>query len=184
MEIEKTILSDCYVIHNNIFTDKRGYFFESFNSKTFKTLTGLDVNFVQDNQSKSCYGVLRGLHFQKGSSAQTKLVRVLEGEVLDVAVDLRPNSNTFGKHFSIMLSDKNNKQLYIPRGFAHGFIVMSSSATLFYKCDNFYDPKSESGIVFNDKELNIEWQTNVKNILTTKKDSILPTFAEWKNNNL
>ena len=184
MEIEKTILSDCYVIHNNIFTDKRGYFFESFNSKTFKTLTGLDVNFVQDNQSKSCYGVLRGLHFQNGSSAQTKLVRVLEGKVLDVAVDLRPNSNTFGKYFSTILSDKNNKQLYIPRSFAHGFIVLSDSATLFYKCDNFYDPNSESGIIFNDKELNIDWQINVENIITTNKDSLLPSFAEWKNNNL
>ena len=180
MRVEETPLKDCYVIHNTIFHDKRGYFFESFNSKTFNELTGLKVNFVQDNQSKSSYGVLRGLHFQNGNYSQTKLVRVLKGEVLDVAIDLRPSSETFGKYFSIILSQSNDKQLFIPRGFAHGFIVRSDSATLFYKCDNFYNKNSESGILYNDKDLGIDWQFDLDKIIITEKDLKLLSLKDWK----
>lgn len=180
MRVEETPLKDCYVIHNTIFHDKRGYFFESFNSKTFNELTGLKVNFVQDNQSKSSYGVLRGLHFQNGNYSQTKLVRVLKGEVLDVAIDLRPSSDTFGKYFSIILSQSNDKQLFIPRGFAHGFIVRSDSATLFYKCDNFYNKNSESGILYNDKDLGIDWQFDLDKIIITEKDLKLLSLKDWK----
>ncbi len=183
MRIEKTPLKDCYLIHDTVFRDKRGYFFESFNSKTFSELTGIKVDFVQDNQSKSSRGVLRGLHFQNGNYAQTKLVRVLQGEVLDVAVDLRPTSVTFGKYFSTTLSKSNNKQLFIPRGFAHGFIVKSDSATLFYKCDNFYNKNSESGIIYNDKDLDIDWQFDLDKIIITDKDLKLLSFRDWKKTN-
>ena len=174
MKVIETTLSDCLVLEPSLFNDKRGYFFESFNSKQFNELTGLNVNFVQDNESFSTKGVLRGLHFQKGEYAQAKLVRVVAGKVLDVAVDLRKNSTTFGKWFSIELSGENKRQLYVPRGFAHGFVVLSEFAIFNYKCDNFYNKASESGIIFNDSALNIDWQLNTNEILVSEKDLELP----------
>ena len=174
MKVIETTLSDCLVLEPSLFNDKRGYFFESFNSKQFNELTGFNVNFVQDNESFSTKGVLRGLHFQKGEYAQAKLVRVITGKVLDVAVDLRKNSTTFGKWFSIELSGENKRQLFVPRGFAHGFVVLSEFAIFNYKCDNFYNKASESGIIFNDSALNIDWQLNTNEILVSEKDLELP----------
>jgi dTDP-4-dehydrorhamnose 3,5-epimerase len=154
MQIEQTILKDCFLIHDTFFGDERGYFFESFNRKTFLAQTGLDIDFVQDNQSRSQKGVLRGLHFQQQNEfAQAKLVRVLKGKVLDVAVDLRKSSNTFGQHVAVELSEDSHTQLFVPRGFAHGFVVLSEEAVFFYKCDNYYHKASEAGVIFNDTEL-------------------------------
>jgi dTDP-4-dehydrorhamnose 3,5-epimerase len=150
MEIIKTNIEGCFEIEPRVFQDKRGYFFESYNQEKFEQLTGTRPFFVQDNQSLSSRGVLRGLHFQKGEHAQAKLVRVLEGEVLDVAVDLRPNSKTYRQVVRSILSSENMKQLYIPRGCAHGFVTLSKKATFFYKCDNFYNTESEGGILYND----------------------------------
>ncbi len=178
MKIEQTPLEDCYIINDTVFPDSRGYFFESFNTKTFEKLTGLQAVFVQDNQSASTYGVLRGLHFQKGDAAQAKLVRVLEGSVLDVAVDLRKYSSTFGKSFSIELTADNHKQLYIPRGFAHGFVVLSDKAVFFYKCDNFYNKEAEGGILYNDPDLKIDWQLPSDEILLSDKDKANPLFED------
>ncbi len=174
MKVIETTLSDCLVLEPSLFNDKRGYFFESFNSKQFNELTGFNINFVQDNESFSTKGVLRGLHFQKDEYAQAKLIRVVTGKVLDVAVDLRKNSTTFGKWFSIELSGENKRQLYVPRGFAHGFVVLSEFAIFNYKCDNFYNKASESGIIFNDSALNIDWQLNTNEILVSEKDLELP----------
>jgi dTDP-4-dehydrorhamnose 3,5-epimerase len=170
MQIEPTPLNDCFVIHDTVLGDSRGYFFESFNAKKFGQLTNLETVFVQDNQSASTYGVLRGLHMQRGEAAQAKLVRVLEGSVLDVAVDLRKYSPTFGKSFSIELTAENHKQLYIPRGFAHGFVVTSNKAVFFYKCDNFYDKTSELGIMYDDPDLNIDWQLPQEDLILSDKD--------------
>lgn len=157
MQIENTFIDGCYIIHDTVFEDSRGYHFESFNKRKFQEKTGLFIDFVQDNQSISTSkGILRGLHFQKGEFSQAKLVRVLNGTVLNVAVDLRKNSKTFGKHLAERLSDTNRKQFFIPRGFAHGFIVLSDGANFFYKCDNFFIKKSVSGIVFNDPDLAID----------------------------
>ena len=176
MKVEKTPLQDCYIIHDNIFKDDRGFFLESYNSRTFETETGLKVNFVQDNQSRSTRGVLRGLHFQKGDDAQAKLVRVLRGEVLDVAVDLRMSSPSFGKSFSIVLSETSNTQFFVPRGFAHGFVVLSETADFFYKCDNFYNKTAEGGIIYSDSTLNINWKIKANDLTISAKDSILPEF--------
>jgi dTDP-4-dehydrorhamnose 3,5-epimerase len=170
MQIEPTPLNDCFVIHDTVLGDSRGYFFESFNAKKFGQLTNLETVFVQDNQSASTYGVLRGLHMQRGEAAQAKLVRVLEGSVLDVAVDLRKYSPTFGKSFSIELTAENHKQLYIPRGFAHGFVVTSNKAVFFYKCDNFYNKESELGIMYDDPDLNIDWQLPQEDLILSDKD--------------
>lgn len=170
MKIEETPLQDCYIIHDTVFKDDRGYFFESFNANRFRSLTGVTEHFVQDNQSASTYGVLRGLHMQTGESAQAKLVRVLEGSVLDVAVDLRKYSATFGKNFAVELTAENHKQLYIPRGFAHGFVVLSDKAVFFYKCDNFYDKESELGIMYDDPDLKINWQLPVEDLILSEKD--------------
>lgn len=170
MKIEATPLKDCYIIHDTVFEDSRGYFFESFNQKRFAELTGIDTAFVQDNQSSSTKGVLRGLHFQRGASAQAKLVRVLEGKVLDVAVDIRKDSATFGKHFSMELSATSKTQLYIPRGFAHGFVVLSERAVFFYKCDNYYNKASEGGIMYNDPDLNIDWILPRESLILSDKD--------------
>jgi dTDP-4-dehydrorhamnose 3,5-epimerase len=178
MQIEQTPLKDCYIINDTVFADDRGYFFESFNQQKFKQLTGFDISFVQDNQSKSTRGVLRGLHFQQGIHAQSKLVRVIEGSVLDVAVDLRKNSPSFAQHFAIELSATNHKQLFVPKGFAHGFIVLSNTATFVYKCDNFYNKASEGGIIYNDKNLAINWQISENEILVSEKDIQLPSFNE------
>lgn len=170
MKIEETPLQDCFIINDTVFKDERGYFFESFNAKTFEKLTKLETVFVQDNQSSSTYGVLRGLHLQKGEAAQAKLVRVLEGSVLDVAVDLRKYSPTFGKSFSIELTAENHKQFYIPRGFAHGFVVTSDKAVFFYKCDNFYNKDSELGIMYDDPDLKINWQLPQEDLILSDKD--------------
>ena len=170
MKIEETPLKDCFIIHDTVFEDSRGYFFESFNAKKFKELTGADTQFVQDNQSSSTRGVLRGLHMQTGEHAQAKLVRVLEGSVLDVAVDLRKSSPTFGNAFAIELTGQNHKQLFIPRGFAHGFVVLSERAVFFYKCDNLYNKESELGVMFDDPDLNINWQLPKDELILSEKD--------------
>ena len=176
MVVEETYLRGCYVITPKVFKDERGFFLESFNKKTFFTETGIDSNFVQDNLSKSSKGVLRGLHFQVGKAAQSKLVQVIKGKVLDVCVDLRKDSPTFGKHFSIELDGINKKQFYVPRGFAHGFVVLEDDTIFSYKCDNYYNKPSESGIIFNDKYLNINWGLAEKDMIISEKDKNLPTF--------
>lgn len=176
MKVEQTPLEDCVIISPNIFRDDRGYFFESFNKESFHSLTGISVDFVQDNLSKSSKGVLRGLHFQKGPFEQAKLVTVINGSVLDVCVDLRPNSKTFGKHFSMVLDGIDKKQLFIPRGFAHGFLVLEDDTVFSYKCDNYYNKDSERGIIYNDKDLNIDWQNPTNELILSDKDSKLPTF--------
>ena len=176
MRVEATPLKDCYIIHDTFFEDSRGYFFESFNEKRFIELTGINIHFVQDNQSCSTKGVLRGLHFQRDEFAQAKLVRILQGEVLDVAVDIRKDSPTFGKHFSIELSGTSRTQLFIPRGFAHGFIVLSNTATFFYKCDNYYNKQAESGIIYNDESLQIDWRLLEDEISLSDKDKSNPSL--------
>lgn len=178
MRIEETFLPGCFLVHDTFHGDHRGYFFESFNRNTFLDQTGLDINFVQDNQSHSQKGVLRGLHFQHGDAAQAKLVRVLEGKVLDVVVDLRKKSPTFGKHLAVELSEESHTQFFVPRGFAHGFVVLSEEATFFYKCDNYYHPATEGGIIFNDPALGIDWRLPEADLLLSGKDKILPTLQE------
>ncbi len=180
MKIEETYLKGCYVITPKVFEDSRGFFYESFNKKLFNKLIGIEVDFVQDNISKSSKGVLRGLHFQKGQYAQAKLVKVLKGKVLDVCVDIRPNSNTFGKHFSIVLDAENHQQLYVSRGFAHGFHVLEDETLFSYKCDNFYNKNAESGIIYNDVDLDIDWQYSEENIVLSEKDKKLPSFKMFE----
>jgi len=177
MTIKETKLKGCFVLEPNVFNDNRGYFFESFNKNTFEKFIGQKINFVQDNQSHSVFGVVRALHYQRGDYAQAKLVRVLSGTVLDVAVDLRKNSPTFGEHISIELSAENKKQLFIPRGFGHGFSVLSETAEFFYKCDNFYNKDSEGGIIYNDSGLNIDWKLPIDDIKVSQKDMELPVLA-------
>lgn len=177
MNLIKTEFKDLFICEPKVFGDERGYFFESFNDKVFKEKSGLEVNFVQDNQSFSTYGVLRGLHFQTGEHAQAKLVRVVKGRVLDVVVDLRKEEPTFGKHFSIELSAENNRQLFVPRGFAHGFVVLSEEAEFLYKCDNYYEPSSESGILFNDPDLSIDWKIPAKDVKISPKDAANKAFS-------
>lgn len=179
MTIEETPLNDCLIIKDTVFKDDRGYFFESFNKRSFFIKTGIDVNFVQDNQSFSTKGVLRGLHYQKGNSAQAKLVRVIQGEVLDVVVDLRKESPTFGRYYSVVLSGNNSLQLYVPRGFAHGFVVLSDSVTFFYKCDNYYNKSEESGIRYNDTILNINWLLEEYDLIVSEKDRNLQTLNQF-----
>ena len=176
MIFTETILKDCYIIEPDVFNDARGYFFESFNRAKFKAGTGMDVEFIQDNESYSSKGVLRGLHFQKGEYAQAKLVRVTDGRVLDVTVDIRPNSPTFGKHITVELTAENKKQLFIPRGFAHGFIVLSDTARFLYKCDNIYQKSAEGGIIYNDNSLGIDWGMDLNNVIVSDKDLLLEEF--------
>ena len=180
MNFIETKLKGCFLLEPKIILDERGYFMESFNENTFQKGIGQPVHFVQDNQSYSTRGVLRGLHYQTGEHAQAKLVRVLQGEVLDVAVDIRPESDTYGQHVAVLLSAENQKQLFIPRGFAHGFVVLSEIATFFYKCDNFYNKESEGGIIFNDPSLQIDWQLSESELLISEKDNILPVLKEAK----
>ena len=179
MAFFETPIKDLLVFEPNVFKDSRGFFFESYNLNTFKEV-GIKEPFVQDNHSLSTYGTLRGLHLQVGAFAQAKLVRVLRGAVLDVAVDLRPDSPTFGQHYSMELSAENQKQMYIPRGFAHGFTVLSEVAEFFYKCDNFYSKENERGIIFNDEKLNIDWKIPTDKIILSDKDKDLSTFEVFK----
>lgn len=180
MQFTETKLKGCFVIEPKIIGDERGSFMESFNERTFAEGTGSPVHFVQDNQSMSTRGVLRGLHYQTGEHAQAKLVRVLKGEVLDVAVDLRPDSPTFGQYESILLSADNQKQFFVPRGFAHGFLVRSETAVFFYKCDNFYNKESEGGLIFNDPSVGIQWDFPESEMTISEKDQILPTLNHAK----
>jgi len=170
----------CWIIEPKIIRDERGYFMESFNERTFAEKTGKNVHFVQDNQSFSAKGVLRGLHYQTGDHAQAKLVRVLKGEVLDVAVDIRPGSETFGQYDAVVLSGENQRQFFVPRGFAHGFLVLSETAVFFYKCDNFYNRESEGGIFYNDPAIGIDWQFPNDELIISEKDKYLPNLAESK----
>ncbi len=176
MNFIPTKLEGCYIIEPKIINDDRGYFMESFNEITFEKGIGVKVHFVQDNQSYSSKGVLRGLHYQTGDHAQAKLVRVLSGEVLDIAVDIRPNSKTYGEYISVLLSGTNQKQIFVPRGFAHGFLVLSDTATFFYKCDNYYNKESEGGIIYNDKSLNIDWNLKHQELIISEKDKVQPTL--------
>ena len=178
MKVKETGLEGCLILEPTVFEDERGYFFESFNQKRFTEKTGITTSFVQDNQSMSQRGVLRGLHFQKGEHAQAKLVRVIKGRVLDVAVDIRPNSATYGESFSIELSEENKLQFYVPRGFAHGFSVLEDNTIFSYKCDNYYNKTSESGIIFNDSDLNIDWMLEDHEIQLSEKDKMLLSFKE------
>lgn len=172
----ETEIEGLIIFEPKVWGDDRGYFFESYNYDVFRK-AGINSIFVQDNQSRSTRGVLRGLHYQRGAYAQAKLVRCIEGEVIDVVVDIREGSPTYGQSMSILLSAENKKQLYIPRGFAHGFLVLSETAEFFYKCDNFYSKESEGGVLFNDPALNIDWQFDLSQAILSEKDKVNPTFG-------
>lgn len=176
MKITRTPLKGCVVLESSVFIDARGSFRETYKKDQLDKALGHDVNFVQDNESISIRGVLRGLHFQKGEFAQAKLVRVAQGAVLDVAIDIRPDSVTYGKHYAIELSAENNKQLFIPRGFAHGFVTLSDTAVFSYKCDNYFNKDAEGGILFNDPDLAIDWRLSSAQLILSKKDLQLPHF--------
>ncbi|GAA3588427.1 dTDP-4-dehydrorhamnose 3,5-epimerase [Flavivirga amylovorans] len=178
MRVKETKLKGCFALEPKVFEDNRGYFFESFNQNNFNKLIGQNISFIQDNESFSSKGVLRGLHYQRGEFAQAKLVRVIKGKVLDIALDIRKDSETFGQYVSLELSEENKNQLFIPRGFAHGFIVLSDTAIFSYKCDNFYNKEAEAGIIFNDKNLNIDWQLNESDFIVSEKDLILPKLEK------
>ena len=177
MEFKKTNIEGVYIIEPRVFNDSRGYFFEAWKKEEFEANIG-KVDFIQDNESKSSYGVLRGLHFQKGACSQAKLVRVIKGKVLDVAVDLRRSSATFGQHVMVELSDENKRQFFIPRGFAHGFLVLSEEAIFTYKVDNAYAPQADGGIRWNDPDLAIEWPINASDVQTSEKDLKLPFLKD------
>jgi len=178
LEIQHTPLKDCFVLKPRIFKDHRGTFYETFNKNLFKEVSGKEIDFVQDNQSTSSRGVLRGLHFQSGEMAQSKLVRVIRGKVLDIVVDIRKGSKTFGQHFSIVLDDKEQLQLFVPKGFAHGFITLSEKSVFSYKCDNFYDKASEGGIIYNDATLGLDWHLPKEDFIISEKDLELPSFLD------
>ena len=178
MEVIKTAIDGVLIIEPKVFGDHRGYFFESFNEREFAAKSGIDVHFVQDNESKSCYGVVRGLHFQKGEHAQAKLVRVISGKVLDVAVDIRPGSPTFGKHVAAELTAENHRQFFIPKGFAHGFVFLSPEAVFQYKCDEFYCPESEGAIAWDDPDVAIDWQIPASDVILSDKDRKHPRLKE------
>ena len=177
MECIHTEIKDCFIIKPTVFSDNRGYFFESFNEQKFNQITGLEIHFVQDNQAKSDRGILRGLHFQKGAHAQAKLVRVLQGKVIDVAVDLRKDSPTYLQHIAVELSAENNLQLFVPRGFAHGYSVLEDNTVFGYKCDNYYNKEAEGGVFYADPKLNINWQLNEDEIILSEKDKQLMNLA-------
>ena len=180
MEIIKTNIEGVVIIEPRIFKDDRGYFFESFSQREFEEKV-CKTTFVQDNESKSSYGVLRGLHFQKPPFAQSKLVRVIKGVVLDVAVDIRKGSPTFGQYVSVELTGENHRQFFIPRGFAHGFSVLSEEVIFQYKCDNFYSPQSEGAIAWNDPDLKIDWRIPAEKVVLSEKDSKHPRLKDWQN---
>lgn len=177
MKVIKTAIEDVVIIEPDVFSDARGYFFESYSQKKFDEQVR-PVKFVQDNESKSKYGVLRGLHYQKGKDAQSKLVRVVKGRVLDVAVDIRKGSPTFGKYVAVELTEDNHRQLFVPRGFAHGFSVLSEEAIFQYKCDNLYAPQSEGAIAWNDPDINIDWQLPAEDVLLSAKDAAHPQLKD------
>ncbi|WP_289037835.1 dTDP-4-dehydrorhamnose 3,5-epimerase [uncultured Zobellia sp.] len=179
MKITETSLKGCFVIQPRLFEDERGFFFESYQQKKFEEILGEQINFVQDNISVSKKGVLRGLHLQTGVYAQAKLVQVVHGEVMDVVVDLRKGSPTFGQHFKLKLSSKNRTAIFIPKGMAHGFITLSEEATFMYKCDAFYNSASERGVIYNDRDLKIDWQFPVEPPIISEKDKLLPTLKEF-----
>ncbi|MEO6313654.1 MAG: dTDP-4-dehydrorhamnose 3,5-epimerase [Chitinophagaceae bacterium] len=181
MPFIKTDFPDLLVFDPMVFGDDRGYFFESYNENTFSN-NGIRIRFVQDNQARSVYGVVRGLHFQNNPSSQTKLIRALEGSILDVVVDLRAGSTSYGKVFSIELSAQNKKQLLVPQGFAHGYSVLSETAEVFYKCDNFYNKETEGGVAFNDPALNIDWKIPAEKMILSPKDLLHPAFADCRHN--
>ena len=181
MKVIETNIKDVVIIEPKLFKDNRGYFYESFNAKEFNDKVG-SINFVQDNESKSSYGVLRGIHYQKGEYAQAKLVRVIKGKVLDIAVDLRKDSPTYGQWVGVILSTRNKKQFFLPRGMGHAFVVLSKTAIFQYKCDNFYCKESEGGIAWNDPTLNIDWGISSKDIILSEKDKCHQTFEQYKNN--
>ena len=178
MQAIETSLKDCYILEPTIFGDDRGYFFESYNKEKFESLIGKAVDFIQDNEAFSKKGALRGLHFQEGVHAQAKLVRVTQGLVIDVAVDLRSNSETFLQHIAIELSAENKKQLFVPRGFAHGFITLSETSIFAYKCDKLYNKESEGGIIYNDATLNLDWHLPQEQFIVSGKDLELPVFEK------
>ncbi len=178
MRIESTPLQDVFVLSPKVFKDSRGFFYEFFNASAFRRLTALQVDFVQDNLARSAKGVLRGLHFQKPPYAQAKLVSVLQGSVLDVVVDLRKKSATFGQYFSIILSSSNKKQLFIPRGMAHAYLSLEDNTLFFYKIDNIYHPESEAGIRFDDPMLKIDWKYDLSQVILSEKDRNLPTLKD------
>lgn len=178
MNVIKTDIEGVVIIEPKVFGDHRGYFFESFNAREFEAQTGQKIDFVQDNESKSCYGVVRGLHFQKGDKAQSKLVRVVSGAVLDVAVDIRPDSPTFGKYVSEELTAENHRQFFIPKGFAHGFAVLSPEAVFQYKCDEFYCPEAEGAIAWDDPDLAIDWRIPAEDVVLSEKDKKHPRLKE------
>ena len=179
MEVSKTKIEGVVILEPKLFKDERGYFFESFSQREFEQKVA-PIRFVQDNESKSSYGVLRGLHFQNPPFAQSKLVRVVVGEVLDVAVDIRKNSPTFGQYVSCLLTAENHRQFFLPQGMAHGFVVLSQTAIFQYKCDNFYNPQSEGAIAWNDPQLNIDWQIDPKKVILSEKDKKHPLLSELK----
>lgn len=179
MNITETNLKDCFVIEPNVFEDQRGYFFESFNQEKFNHAIGKQINFVQDNESQSKYGVVRGLHIQRESFSQAKLVRVISGKILDIVVDVRKNSPTFGKSISVELSGENKKQLFIPRGFLHGFSVLSENVIFSYKCDNYYNKDSEDGVNPFDETLNINWMIPTQDCILSDKDKTAKSFKEY-----
>jgi len=176
LKVKETHIEGCFIIEPMIFEDKRGVFFESFHKQKFEAELGFSVDFVQDNQSISSKNVLRGLHYQVGAHAQAKLVQVIKGQAIDVVVDIRKDSPTFGEHFKILLSDKNHKMIFIPKGMAHGFLAKSDEVILAYKCDNYYNKASERGIIYNDDELAIDWELDSKELVISEKDIVLPTF--------
>lgn len=178
MNVIKTGIEGIFVIEPQVFGDERGYFFESFNAEHFRAQTGVEVTFVQDNESRSKRGVLRGLHFQREPYAQAKLVRVVQGRVLDVAVDIRKKSPTFGRYVAVELSGENKRQLFIPKGFAHGYVVLEDDTIFQYKCDEFYHPESEDGIAWNDPQIAVEWDFPENEIILSEKDSNRPTLKE------
>jgi len=179
MVIEPTAIEGVFVIEPNVYGDTRGYFFESFNARDFLAKTGVDVHFVQDNESKSSYGVVRGLHFQKPPFSQSKLVRVVEGAVLDVAVDLRKNSPTYAQHVAVELTSENHRQIFIPKGFAHGFSVLSDVAVFQYKCDEYYAPQAEGALAWNDPAFGINWHIPADKVILSEKDRSHPTMKDF-----
>lgn len=180
MKVTKTFIEGLLLIEPDVHGDSRGYFMESFNARTFREVTGIDTDFVQDNESRSSYGVVRGLHFQRPPHAQAKLVRVVSGRVLDVAVDLREGSETYGKHFAVELSGENHLQLYIPEGFAHGFSVLSDEVVFQYKCDDYYAPETEGALAWDDPDLAIDWRVPDVDVRLSEKDKNHPRLKDFE----